>query len=141
MFLDLHLLQEQYLLSGKNHSNELRQLCHSGNSVQYRNIFPEFLLCAAGAQKEPFPDPEDKTGKVIIEYTPMVDEVRISYTCMYNLYEQGKAMNAILGCLEDFTKDNNYYHYKYMEKDRERYYKDNRGIKWAEYTAHVKFTR
>ena len=86
-------------------------------------------------------DPEDKTGKVIIEYTPMVDEVRISYTCMYNLYEQGKAMNAILGCLEDFTKDNNYYHYKYMEKDRERYYKDNRGIKWTEYTAHVKFTR
>ena len=54
-------------------------------------------------------DPEDKTGKVIIEYTPMVDEVRI--------------------------------HYKYMEKDRERYYKDSRGIKWAEYTAHVKFTR
>ena len=27
-------------------------------------------------------DPEDKTGKVVIEYTPMVDEVRISYTCM-----------------------------------------------------------
>lgn len=86
-------------------------------------------------------DPEDKTGKVEIEYIPMVDEVRINYTSMYNLYEQGRAMNAIIGCLEDFTKENNYYHYKYMEKDRERYYKDNRGIKWAQYSAHVKFIR
>ena len=85
--------------------------------------------------------PEDKTGKVVIEYTPMVDEVRITYTCMYNLYEPGNAMNAIMGCLEDFTKENKYYHYKYMERDREKYYKDNRGIRWAQYISHVKFTR
>ncbi len=85
--------------------------------------------------------PEDKTGKVVIEYTPMVDEVRITYTCMYNLYEPGNAMNAIMGCLEDFTKENKYYHYKYMERDREKYFKDNRGIRWAQYISHVKFTR
>ena len=77
--------------------------------------------------------PEDKTGKV--------DEVRITYTCMYNLYEPGNAMNAIMGCLEDFTKENKYYHYKYMERDREKYFKDNRGIRWAQYISHVKFTR
>ena len=85
--------------------------------------------------------PDDKTGKVVIEYIPMVDEVRITYTCMYNLYEPGNAMNAIMGCLEDFTKDNNYYHYKYMERDREKYFKDNRGMRWAQYISHVKFTR
>lgn len=85
--------------------------------------------------------PEDKTGKVVIEYIPMVDEVRITYTCMYNLYEPGNAMNAIMGCLEDFTKDNHYYHYKYMERDREKYFKDNRGMRWAQYISHVKFTR
>lgn len=86
-------------------------------------------------------NPEDKTGKIVIEYVPMVDEVRLTYTCMYNLYDQGRAMNSILGCLEDFTKENKYYHYKYMEKDREKYYKDDRGIKWTEYIVHVKFTR
>lgn len=86
-------------------------------------------------------DPEDKTGKIVIEYVPMVDEVRLTYTCMYNLYDQGRAMNSILGCLEDFTKENKYYHYKYMEKDREKYYKDDRGIKWTQYIVHVKFTR
>lgn len=86
-------------------------------------------------------DPEDKTGKIVIEYVPMVDEVRLTYTCMYNLYDQGRAMNAILGCLEDFTKENKYYHYKYMEKDKEKYYKDDRGIKWTQYIVHVKFTR
>lgn len=86
-------------------------------------------------------DPNDKTGKIQIEYMPMIDEVRIYYTCMYNLYEQWYAMTAIMGCLEDFTKENNYYSYKYITKDKERYYKDNRGIKWAQYIAQVKFSR
>ncbi|MCR5496118.1 MAG: hypothetical protein K6F15_10835 [Treponema sp.] len=86
-------------------------------------------------------DKEDKTGKIRIKYIPMVDEVRIYYTTMYVTYDPGKAMNAVLGCLEDFTKENKYYHYKYMEKDRERFYKDSRGIGWAEYSSHVKFSR
>ncbi len=85
--------------------------------------------------------PGDKTGKIVIEYIPMVDEVRITYTCMYNLYEPGNAMNSIMGCLEDFTKENKYYHYRYMENDRERYFKDERGIRWAQYISHVKLTR
>lgn len=85
--------------------------------------------------------PEDKTGKVVIEYTPMVDEVRIYYTSMYNLYEPGNAMNAIIGCLEDFVKENHYYNYRYIDRDRERYFKDERGIRWAQYISHVKLTR
>lgn len=84
---------------------------------------------------------EDRSGKVVIEFVPMVDEVRIYYTCMYTLYEKDNAMTAIHGCLEDFTKENKYYHYKYLGKDKEKYYKDNRGIKWAEYSAHVQFSR
>ncbi len=86
-------------------------------------------------------DEKDKTASVRIEYIPMVDEARIYYTCMYVQYDSGRAMNSVLGCLEDFTKENKYYHYKYMSKDRERYYKDSRGISWAEYSSHVKFTR
>ncbi len=100
---------------------------------------------------------DDKTGKVEMEYIPMVDELRIYYTCMYNLYEQGRAMNSILGCLTDCMKQSNdeenplkeyvephgiqYYNYKYMEKDRERYFKDSRGIRWAQYSVHVKLVQ
>lgn len=83
----------------------------------------------------------DKTAKVKIEYIPMTDECRIYYTSMYVTYDSGEAMNAVLGCLEDFTKKNKYYHYTYMDRDRERYYKDDRGISWAQYSSHVKFTR
>ena len=82
-----------------------------------------------------------KTAKIKIEYIPMVDEARIYYTAMYVTYDQGEAMNAIIGCLEDFTKDNKYYSYKYMDRDKERYYKDKRGIGWAQYISHVKFIR
>ena len=83
----------------------------------------------------------DKTAKVKIEYIPMTDECRIYYTSMYVTYDSGEAMNAVLGCLEDFTKQTKYYHYTYMDRDRERYYKDDRGISWAQYSSHVKFTR
>lgn len=86
-------------------------------------------------------DKEDKAGKVRIQYIPWIHEVRIYYKTLYTTYDSGKAMNAVLGCLEDFLKENKYYHYKYMEKDKERYFKDARGIRWAEYSSHVKFSR
>lgn len=82
-----------------------------------------------------------KTAKVRIEYIPMTDEARIYYTDMYVTYDSGDAMNSVLGCLEDFTKQNKYYHYRYLDRDRERYYKDDRGVSWAQYMSHVKFTR
>ena len=83
----------------------------------------------------------DKTAKVKIDYIPMTDEARIYYTAMYVTYDSGEAMNAVLGCLEDFTKQNKYYHYNYLDRDRERYFKDDRGISWAQYVSHVKFIR
>ena len=85
----------------------------------------------------------DKTAKVKIEYMPGVDEIRIYYTSMYTTYDQGEAMNAILACLRDFIQDkqNGYMNYRYMEQDRERFFKDDRGINWAQRCSHVKLIR
>lgn len=83
----------------------------------------------------------DKTASIKIEYIPMVDEVRIYYTSMYVTYDAGEAMNSIQGCLKDFTKEYQYYSYKYLERDRERYFKNERGFNMAQYVSHVKFMR
>jgi hypothetical protein len=83
----------------------------------------------------------DKTASVKIEYTPMYDEVRIYYTCMYVTYDKGEAMNTIIECLEDFMKENQYYHYTYMARDRERYFKNDRGYSMAQYMSYIKLTR
>ena len=71
----------------------------------------------------------------------MYDEVRIVYTCMYVTYDKGEAMNTVLACLKDFQKENQYYHYTYLTRDRERYFKNERGFSMAQYTSHVKFSR
>ena len=73
----------------------------------------------------------DKTATVKIEYMPMVNELRIYYTSMYVTYEVGEAMNSIQACLKDFIKEHQYYNYKYMERDRERYFKNERGLSVA----------
>ncbi|MBR7063872.1 MAG: hypothetical protein IKI31_01765 [Treponema sp.] len=83
----------------------------------------------------------DKTASVKIAYTPMYDEVRIVYTCMYVTYDKGEAMNTVLACLQDFQKENQYYHYTYLTRDREKYFKNERGYSMAQYTSHVKFSR
>ena len=38
----------------------------------------------------------DTTASIKIEYSPMYDEVRIYYECMYVTYDRGDAMNAVL---------------------------------------------
>ncbi|MFA6856348.1 MAG: hypothetical protein WCR31_03975 [Treponema sp.] len=83
----------------------------------------------------------DKTASVKIEYTPMYDEVRIYYTCMYVTYDKGEAMNTVIACLEDFMKENQYYHYTYLSRDREKYFKNDRGYSMAQYMSYVKFSR
>jgi hypothetical protein len=83
----------------------------------------------------------DKTASVKIEYTPMYDEVRIYYTSMYVTYDKGEAMNTVLACLEDFMKENQYYHYTYLARDREKYFKNDRGYSMAQYMSYVKFSR
>ena len=83
----------------------------------------------------------DKTATVKIEYMPMVNELRIYYTSMYVTYEVGEAMNSIQACLKDFIKEHQYYNYKYMERDRERYFKNERGYNMAQYVSHVQLLR
>ncbi|MBQ9238513.1 MAG: hypothetical protein IJ191_04250 [Treponema sp.] len=83
----------------------------------------------------------DKTASVRIEYEPMYDEARIYYTCMYVTYDKAEAMNTVIAILEDFMKENHYYHYQYMARDRERYFKNERGYNMAQYMSYVRFTR
>lgn len=83
----------------------------------------------------------DRTANVRIEYEPMYDEARVYYTCMYVTYNKDEAMTAVRDCLNDFLKDNQYYHYTYMRPDRERYFRNDRGYSMTEYMSYVKLSR
>jgi len=83
----------------------------------------------------------EKTATVKIEYSPMYDEVRIYYDCMYVAYDAGEAMNTVLECLRDFQLEHKYFGYKYLRPDRVRYYKNEKGFSMAQYISYVKFSR
>ena len=83
----------------------------------------------------------DKNANVKIEYSPMYDEVRIYYETLYVTYDKGEAMNTVMACLQDFQKDNQYYSYNYLKRDSERYFRDDRGQRKAQYSAYLKFNR
>ena len=83
----------------------------------------------------------DSTASIKIEYSPMYDEVRIYYECMYVTYDRGQAMNAVLECLEDFRVEHKYNLYRYLKDDKEKYFKDDKGRRKAQYNSYVKFYR
>ena len=83
----------------------------------------------------------DKNATVKIEYQPMHDELRIYYETLYITFDKGEAMNAVLASLQKFAKDNKYFNYKYMEDDRIKYFKDDRGQRRAMYSSHIKLVR
>lgn len=83
----------------------------------------------------------DKNASVRIEYSPLYDEVRIYYTTLYVTFEKGEAMNTVIAVMEDFMKEHKYFHYRYLKKDRERYFKDDRGQRMAEYSSYLKLSR
>ena len=83
----------------------------------------------------------DKNATVKIEYQPMHDELRIYYETLYVTYDKGEAMNAVKACLEKFVKENKYYNYRYMEAEKQKHFKDDRGQRKSIYSAHVKLTR
>ena len=83
----------------------------------------------------------DTTASIKIEYSPMFDEVRIYYECMYVTYDRGQAMNAVLECLEDFRVEHKYNLYRYLKDDKEKYFKDDKGRRKAQYSSYVKFYR
>ena len=102
----------------------------------------------------------DKNAEVRIEYFPLYDEVRIYYTTLYVTYDRAEAMNTVLACLQDFqtrfSADKDYHYedddtnkkifsyyrsYNYLKPDRERFFKDDRGQRKAQYISHVKFVK
>ncbi len=90
--------------------------------------------------------PEDqhvtnKTASIKMEYTPLTDEVIAYYTVLAVSYDSGEAMNSILECLNDFKTQYGYYNYKYLRKDSVKYYKDDKGMKWATHRQWVKFSK
>ena len=75
-----------------------------------------------------------------LEYTPLTGEVIIYYTCMGASFDQGEAMNTIDAILEDFAKENQFTKKPYfLRKDRTRWYKDERGLRMANYRRWVRF--
>lgn len=92
-------------------------------------------------------------GTIVIEYSPVYNEVRIYYTCLMTQFERGQAMNTVLAVLQDFlvlnkytnvdgkefTKER-YYHYSYLTPDKEKYFRDGR-LKKAQYISYLKFTK
>ena len=83
----------------------------------------------------------DKNATVKIEYQPMHDELRIYYDTLYVTFDKGEAMNTVMACLQDFIKENKYYNYRYMQKDKIKSYKDDRKQRKTLYASHIKLTR
>ena len=83
----------------------------------------------------------DKNATVKIDYSPMYDEVRIYYETLYVTYDKGEAMNSVMACLQDFQKEYQYFSYNYLKRDSERYFRDERGQRKAQYSAYLKFNR
>jgi len=81
-----------------------------------------------------------KTAKVSLDYTPLTDEVVAYYTDLAVSYDRGEAMNSIIECLVDFQKQNGYLSYKYLRSEKVKYFKDDKGLKWARHEQRVKFS-
>jgi hypothetical protein len=83
---------------------------------------------------------DDKKAKVRMTYNPYYDEVRIYYTTSFTTFDQGEAMNAVLGCLQDFAKENGYTNYRYLIPPKTRNFIDKEAkpkMKYTEYFNHV----
>ena len=104
-------------------------------------------------------DPEDQEPKIIeledkyeemhpkahsvtlkLEWTPISGEATFTYTCLQASFDVGEAMNVAIAVYEEFARDNNFKHYKYVRKDRKKYFKDG-DIKMATYTSRVVFKK
>jgi len=83
----------------------------------------------------------DKNATVKIEYSPIYDEVRIYYETLYVTYDRGEAMNTVIACLQDFEKEYKYQTYKYLKPEVQKYFKDDRGQRKAQWSAYLKFNR
>lgn len=83
----------------------------------------------------------DKNASVKIEYTYVYDEIRIYYETLYVTYDRGEAMNTIMAVLQDFQKEYKYNSYVYLKPEVQKYFKDDRGQRKAQWSAYLKFKR
>jgi len=79
---------------------------------------------------------EDKNAKVELEFNPMYDEVRVTYTTSFASYDQGEAMNTVLAVLQDFQKEHGYTKYRYLQTPRESSYIDKNAKPKRKYTVY-----
>ncbi|MGN0729813.1 hypothetical protein [Treponema sp.] len=85
--------------------------------------------------------PKAKNVTLQLEFTPLTGEVIFTYTCMQSSFEVGEAMNVGMAVYEDFAAENQFKHYKYVEKDKKKFFKDEKGVRMATYTSKVIFTK
>ena len=78
----------------------------------------------------------DKNAKVELEFNPMYDEVRVTYTTSFASYDQGEAMNTVLAVLQDFQKEHGYTKYKYLQTPKESSYIDKEAKPKKKYTVY-----
>ena len=78
----------------------------------------------------------DKNAKVELEFNPMYDEVRVTYTTSFASYDQGEAMNTVLAVLQDFQKEHGYTKYRYLQTPRESSYIDKNSKPKRKYTVY-----
>lgn len=93
------------------------------------------------ANTYPEQHPSASSVELEIDYIELTDEVRIYYTCMAVSFREGEAINTMRACLEDFQHEKGYFGYKYQGNPKPRYFKDNRGMTMATYSALVKYNR
>lgn len=103
----------------------------------------------------------DLNADVRIEYYPLYDEVRVYYTTLFVTFDRGEAMNTTIACLQDFqtrfSADKDYHYsqeegtvgksfsyyrgYTYLRQSKDRFFRDDRGQRRAQYISYVKFIK
>ena len=66
---------------------------------------------------------EHDTVKVIIYYYPLTKQARIIYDDEFEVFDYSDAAVSLKCCLEEFTKQIGYKHYKHYRDDDERNFK------------------
>lgn len=96
---------------------------------------------------------EDKNAKIYFEYMPLYKELRVYYDTWMTTYDVAEATDTVIACVTDFlyAKEytvngekkvkEQYSHYDYLRPSREKYYKDDKGLRRAQFVAYIKISR
>ena len=110
--------------------------------IAFAAVFAVSAQSTAGNYDTESLDSYADTGTQVIEIEDTYQELHPSASQVKMELEWTPLTGVVrLGGYEDFAVQNKYKHYTYQSKDKVRYYKDERGIRMAEYCSHVTFTR